>query len=117
MMILLKKIAYLNKSTKSKHILTRQKKKLINYECRVITELRLPYSLDIIDTLPKELLSYAEEVQDLGGIQTLNDMLHKIQDMSKKALGLIEEGFNALEEENEQDAMLSKQYGKRKYII
>ncbi|CAO3695045.1 unnamed protein product [Rhizopus microsporus] len=79
---------------------------------KVITELRLPYSLDIIDTLPKELLTYAEEVQDLGGIQTLNDMLHKIQDMSKKALGLIEEGFNALEEENEQDAMLSKQYGK-----
>lgn len=79
-----------------------------------MSEFRLPYSLDVIDDLPKELLDHAEEVQHLGGIQTLNDMLHKVQDMSKKALDLIEEGFNALEEENEQDVMLSKQYGKCK---
>ncbi|KAG1080341.1 hypothetical protein G6F42_023387 [Rhizopus arrhizus] len=32
--------------------------------------------------------------------------------MSNKTLNLIEDGFNALEEENEQDATLSRQYGK-----
>lgn len=75
-------------------------------------EIKLPYALDVIDALPTNLVNHAEEVQHEGGIQSLHDMLFKIQTMSNKTLSLIEEGFNALEEENEQDATLSRQYGK-----
>ncbi|KAG1056241.1 hypothetical protein G6F43_001855 [Rhizopus delemar] len=104
---------YKDKKNYIVHVEILGKNKELNAEHqKLISEFRLPYSLDVIDDLPKELLDHAEEVQHLGGIQTLNDMLHKVQDMSKKALDLIVEGFNALEEENEQDVMLSKQYGK-----
>jgi programmed cell death 6-interacting protein len=84
---------------------------------RVLEELRLPYSLDIVDALPKKLVDCAEEVQHEGGIQSLHDMLQKIQTMSQKTLNLIEEGFNALEEENEHDAVMSRQYGKCKFFF
>lgn len=70
--------------------------------------------MDIVDTLPKRLVDYAEEVQHEGGIQSLYDMLQKIQTMSRKATNLIEEGFNVIEDENEQDVQLSRQYGKCK---
>lgn len=79
---------------------------------RCLDELKIPYVLDVIDALPAQLIDYAEEVQHEGGIQSLHDMLYKIQTMSNKTLNLIEDGFNALEEENEQDATLSRQYGK-----
>lgn len=76
-----------------------------------MNEIKLPYALDVIDALPTDLIDHAEEAQHEGGIQSLHDMLSKIQTMSNKILNLIEEGFNALEEENEQDATLSRQYG------
>ncbi|GAA5803444.1 hypothetical protein HPULCUR_008926 [Helicostylum pulchrum] len=79
---------------------------------KLLDELCLPYALDIVDTLPKRLVDYAEEVQHEGGIQSLYDMLQKIQTMSRKATNLIEEGFNVIEDENEQDVQLSRQYGK-----
>ncbi|KAI8075378.1 ALIX V-shaped domain binding to HIV-domain-containing protein [Gilbertella persicaria] len=79
---------------------------------RLLEGLELPYSLDKIDSLPKSLIDHAEEVQDEGGIQSVFDMLQKIQTMSQKASDLINEGFNALEEENEQDAEMSRQFGK-----
>lgn len=79
---------------------------------RCLDELKIPYVLDVIDALPAQLIDHAEEVQHEGGIQSLHDMLYKIQNMSSKTLRLIEDGFNALEEENEQDATLSRQYGK-----
>ncbi|CAO3620443.1 unnamed protein product [Mucor hiemalis] len=79
---------------------------------KLLHDLCLPYALDIVDSLPKRLVDYAEEVQHEGGIQSLHDMMQKIQVLSKKTTNLIEEGFNALEEENEQDAVLSRQYGK-----
>ncbi|CAO3624565.1 unnamed protein product [Mucor fragilis] len=79
---------------------------------RCLDELNIPYALDAIDALPAQLIDHAEEVQHEGGIQSLHDMLYKIQAMSNKTLKLIEDGFNALEEENEQDATLSRQYGK-----
>ncbi|CEP12666.1 hypothetical protein [Parasitella parasitica] len=79
---------------------------------KCLDELNLPYALDVVDALPAKLVDYAEEVQHEGGIQSLHDMLFKIQGMADKTLKLIEEGFNALEEENEQDATLSRQYGK-----
>lgn len=77
----------------------------------------MPYALDIVDILPKRLVEYAEEVQHEGGIQSLHDMLQKIQLMSRKTSSLIEEGFNALEEENEQDVALCREYGKCMYEI
>ena len=70
-----------------------------------------------MDSLPKRLVEYAEEVQHEGGIQSLHDMLQKIQVLSRKTTSMIEEGFNALEEENEQDATLSNQFGKCKYRL
>ncbi|KAI9358065.1 BRO1-like domain-containing protein [Pilaira anomala] len=79
---------------------------------KLLDELCLPYSLDIVDVLPKKLVEYAEEVQHEGGIQSLYDMLQKIQTMSRKATHLIEEGFNVIEDENEEDVQLSRQYGK-----
>ncbi|KAI7900451.1 BRO1-like domain-containing protein [Cokeromyces recurvatus] len=72
----------------------------------------LPYALDSIDTLPETLRNYAEEVQHEGGMQSLQDMLQNVQKMSLKAIDLINEGFNALEKENEYNVTLSKQYGK-----
>lgn len=87
---------------------------MVNEIIRVLEELNLPYVLDIVDALPQRLVNYAEEVQHEGGIQSLHDMLQKIQTMSRRTLNLIEEGFNALEEENEYDAAMSRQYGKCK---
>lgn len=75
-------------------------------------DLCLPYALDIVDIVPKKLAEYAEEVQHEGGIQSLHDMLQKIQTMSRKSTNLISDGFNALEEENEQDVMFSRRFGK-----
>lgn len=72
--------------------------------------------LDVVDSLPRCLVEYAEEVQDEGGIQSLHDMLQKVQNMSRKISSMIEEGFNILEEENENDVILGRKFGKRKSI-
>ncbi|KAI8342262.1 BRO1-like domain-containing protein [Chlamydoabsidia padenii] len=79
----------------------------------LMEQLNLPYSLDVVDPehLPQSLLSCAEEVQHDGGGQALRDMLSKIQQMSMKNADLVEEGFNILEEENEGDDILRRQYG------
>lgn len=92
--------------------IVRTKNELFQEYERWMNEMQLPEALDILDALPKALVEHAEEVQHLGGLQTLNDMLRKVHNMSKRALDLIEDGFNALEEENEQDTLLDKQYGK-----
>lgn len=57
------------------------------------------------------MIACAEEVQHEGGGQALRDMLQKVQDMSIKNMELVDEGFNVLEEENEQDEILRRQYG------
>ncbi|CAO3589057.1 unnamed protein product [Absidia cylindrospora] len=79
----------------------------------LMEQLDLPSSLDMADPdhLPQSLLSCAEEVQHDGGGQALRDMLTKIQRMSMKNAELVEEGFNILEEENEGDDILRRQYG------
>ncbi|KAI7860663.1 BRO1-like domain-containing protein [Circinella umbellata] len=76
-------------------------------------DLRLPRCIDIVDpdTIPATLTACAEEVQHEGGGQALRDMLQKVQDMSVKNMELVDEGFNVLEEENEQDEILRRQYG------
>ncbi|KAI8994726.1 BRO1-like domain-containing protein [Pilobolus umbonatus] len=92
-------------------IIARNQELKDEYE-KVMQELQLPYAVDVVDSLPRKLVECAEEIQHEGGIQSLHDMLEKIQRMSKKATMLIEEGFNVIEEENEQDALLSSQFGK-----
>ncbi|KAI8079737.1 BRO1-like domain-containing protein [Halteromyces radiatus] len=79
----------------------------------LLDQLNLPVALDMVDPdhLPQSLLSCAEEVQHDGGAQALRDMLSKIQKMSMKNADLVEEGFNTLEEENESDDILRRQYG------
>ncbi|KAI9257288.1 BRO1-like domain-containing protein [Phascolomyces articulosus] len=76
-------------------------------------ELCLPRCIDTIDpdTIPSTLIACAEEVQHEGGGQALRDMLQKVQEMSIKNMELVDEGFNVLEEENEQDEILRRQYG------
>ncbi|KAF7728737.1 pH-response regulator protein palA/rim20 [Apophysomyces ossiformis] len=80
---------------------------------KLFADLGLPFSVDIVDpeSLPSSLIEYAEEVQHEGGGQALRDMLTKIQQMSEKNAELVDNGFNVLEEENEQDDVLRRQYG------
>ncbi|KAI8147501.1 ALIX V-shaped domain binding to HIV-domain-containing protein [Fennellomyces sp. T-0311] len=80
---------------------------------RLYQELRLPDCIDVVDpdTVPATLIACSEEVQHEGGGQALRDMLHKVQEMSLKNMDLVDEGFNVLEEENEQDEILRRQYG------
>ncbi|KAI8966999.1 BRO1-like domain-containing protein [Mycotypha africana] len=84
-----------------------------NYQ-RLLEDLNLPYSVDIIDSVPYKLVQYAEEVQHEGGIQALFDMLQKVKSMSAKISKLLEKGFNALEMEIEENARLMKTWGKCK---
>ncbi|CAO3620742.1 unnamed protein product [Cunninghamella echinulata] len=79
----------------------------------LIKKLDLPTTLDKVDPdhIPKSLISCAEDVHHDGGGQALRDMLLKIQQMSVKNSDLVEEGFNILEEENESDDILRRQYG------
>ncbi|KAI9487533.1 MAG: BRO1-like domain-containing protein [Benjaminiella poitrasii] len=88
---------------------------LDNVYQKFLTDYQLPYALDCVDALPKTLIDYAEEVQHEGGMQSLQDMLQKVQNMSFKAIDLVNEGFNALEEENEYNIALSQKYGKCNY--
>lgn len=83
------------------------------YIYRLIKKLDLPNTLDKVDPdhIPKSLISCAEDVHHDGGGQALRDMLLKIQQMSVKNSDLVEEGFNILEEENESDDILRRQYG------
>ncbi|OAD76059.1 hypothetical protein PHYBLDRAFT_15811 [Phycomyces blakesleeanus NRRL 1555(-)] len=87
--------------------------KLSEEATQLMEEFNLPFSMDVMDVtiLPVNLMSCAEEVQHEGGIQSLKDMLEKIQELSKKNVDFIEEGFNVLEDENEQDEILQRQYG------
>ncbi|KAG0167349.1 pH-response regulator protein palA/rim20 [Apophysomyces sp. BC1015] len=88
-------------------------KELRDESNKMLTDLGLPLSVDIVDpeTLPASLMECAEEVQHEGGGQALRDMLTKIQQMSQKNAELVDGGFNVLEEENEQDDILRRQYG------
>ncbi|KAI9492476.1 BRO1-like domain-containing protein [Zychaea mexicana] len=76
-------------------------------------KLQLPRCIDTVDpdTIPGTLIACAEEVQHEGGGQALRDMLNKVQEMSIKNMDLVDEGFNVLEEENEQDEIFRRQYG------
>ncbi|KAI9023694.1 BRO1-like domain-containing protein [Phycomyces nitens] len=93
--------------------ITSQCAKLNEESTQLMEEFNLPFATDVMDVtiLPINLMACAEEVQHEGGIQSLKDMLEKIQELSKKNVDFIEEGFNVLEDENEQDEILQRQYG------
>lgn len=84
---------------------------------RLCVELDLPRALDVVDpdTVPATLIACAEEVQHEGGGQALRDMLNNVQQLSVKNVQLVDEGFNVLEEENEQDEIFRRQYGSCKF--
>lgn len=62
-------------------------------------------------TIPATLIACAEEVQDEGGAQAIRDMLNNVQHMANKVSELLDEGFNALEEENEEDEIMRRRHG------
>ncbi|KAI9318505.1 BRO1-like domain-containing protein [Dichotomocladium elegans] len=80
---------------------------------KLIKEMNLPESIDVVDpeVIPAKLIACAEETQHEGGGQAIRDMLFKVQQMSLKNTELVNEGFNVLEEENEQDEFFRRQYG------
>lgn len=80
---------------------------------RLCEQLKLPACIDVVDpeTVPETLTACAEEVQHEGGGQAIRDMLNKVQQMSIKNMQLVDDGFNMLEEENEQDEIFRRQYG------
>lgn len=83
---------------------------------RLCEQLKLPACIDVVDpeTVPETLTACSEEVQHEGGGQAIRDMLNKVQQMSIKNMQLVDDGFNMLEEENEQDEIFRRQYGNRK---
>ncbi|KAI7851287.1 ALIX V-shaped domain binding to HIV-domain-containing protein [Circinella umbellata] len=60
--------------------------------------------------LPGPLRNQASEVRNEGGSQALYDMWEKVQQASSKNTGLLEDAFNALDEEQENDESYRSQY-------
>ncbi|KAI9318569.1 BRO1-like domain-containing protein [Dichotomocladium elegans] len=60
--------------------------------------------------LPSHLRAQAAEVREEGGSQALFDMWEKVQKASAKNLEILEEAFNALDEEQENDELFRSQY-------
>ncbi|KAI8393304.1 ALIX V-shaped domain binding to HIV-domain-containing protein [Radiomyces spectabilis] len=79
----------------------------------LMQSLDLPRALDIVDpnVLPTSLVLCNEEVQHGGGIRAIRDMINNVQTMSLKAADIVDEGFDAIEEENNHDEILRRQYG------
>lgn len=86
---------------------------------RLCSQLDLPRALDLVDpdALPATLIACVEEVQHEGGGQALRDMLNNVHQLSVKNVQLVDEGFNALEEENDQDDIFRRQYGNCKCLV
>lgn len=51
-----------------------------------------------------------------GGSQALYDMWEKVQQVSTKNLEVLEDAFNALDDEQESDESLRSRYRERKYL-
>ncbi|KAI9489347.1 ALIX V-shaped domain binding to HIV-domain-containing protein [Zychaea mexicana] len=63
--------------------------------------------------LPGPLRNQAAEVRNEGGSQVLYEMWDKVQQASSKNMGILEDAFNALDEEQENDESLRSQYRER----
>ena len=84
-----------------------------------MTDFNIPRALDLDDpdTIPASLAACAEEVQHEGGMQALEEMLNKIQQISLKNTHLIDQGFRELEEESDHDNIMRRRYGNCKSVI
>ncbi|KAI9249192.1 BRO1-like domain-containing protein [Phascolomyces articulosus] len=63
--------------------------------------------------LPGPLRNQASEVRNEGGSQVLYEMWEKVQQASSKNTGILEDAFNALDEEQENDESFRSQYRER----
>lgn len=68
------------------------------------------------DGLPGHLQRQAAEVRQSGGSQALYDMWEKVQQASTKNLEVLEDAFNALDDEQESDESLRSRYREREYL-
>lgn len=60
--------------------------------------------------LPESILRQAAEVRSEGGIQALYNMWEQVQKVSSRNANILEEAFNALDEEQETDEALRSKY-------
>ncbi|CEP08994.1 hypothetical protein, partial, partial [Parasitella parasitica] len=78
-----------------------------------IESLHLPALLATTETttgLPDSIMQQAAEVRSGGGSQSLYDMWEQVQRASSKNADILEEAFNALDEEHEADEALRSRY-------
>lgn len=65
--------------------------------------------------LPDSILRQAAEVRSGGGSQSLYDMWEQVQKASSKNADILEDAFNALDEEHEADEAYRSRYPNGKY--
>ncbi|KAI1279848.1 pH-response regulator protein palA/rim20, partial [Mortierella claussenii] len=68
--------------------------------------LNLPGALQALEQpvgLPPSLLSHIDEVQAEGGMRTLNEMLETVRTVSRQNASILDEIFEALQQEAEED--------------
>lgn len=78
-----------------------------------IESLHLPALLATTETsagLPESIMQQAAEVKSGGGSQALYDMWEQVQRASAKNADILEDAFNALDEEHEADEALRSRY-------
>ncbi|KAI8638127.1 ALIX V-shaped domain binding to HIV-domain-containing protein [Parasitella parasitica] len=77
-----------------------------------IESLHLPALLATTESsgLPESIMQQAAEVRSGGGSQSLYDMWEQVQKASFKNADILEEAFNALDEEHEADESLRSRY-------
>ncbi|KAL7311307.1 pH-response regulator protein palA/rim20, variant 2 [Mucor circinelloides] len=78
-----------------------------------IESLHLPALLATTETstgLPESIMQQAAEVRSGGGSQALYDMWEQVQKASSKNADILEDAFNALDEEHEADEALRSRY-------
>ena len=67
--------------------------------------------------LPDSILKQAAEVRSGGGSQHLYDMWEQVQKASSKNADILEEAFNALDEEHETDDTYRSKYPNGKFDL
>lgn len=67
--------------------------------------------------IPESILKQAAEVRSEGGSQTLYDLWDKVQKASFSNADILEDAFNALDEEHEADEALRSKYTSGKIIL
>ncbi|PHZ10875.1 BRO1-domain-containing protein [Rhizopus microsporus ATCC 52813] len=78
-----------------------------------VESLNLPTLLATVEHttgLPESILRQAAEVRSEGGIQALYNMWEQVQKASSRNANILEEAFNALDEEQETDEALRSKY-------